>query len=49
MVTPTVWQVLAELSRRDLVSATWLPDRATRAERERAHYRPYLVLRVCRP
>ncbi len=35
--------VLAELSRRDLVPALWLPDFAQRAERERARWRLYLV------
>src|SRR3954470_23639692 len=35
--------VLAELSRRDLVPAIWLPDPAVRAERERARWRPHLV------
>jgi transposase len=35
--------VLAELSRRDLVPAIWLPDRAVRAERERARWRLHLV------
>jgi len=35
--------VLAELSRRDLVPAIWLPDFAQRAERERARFRLYLV------
>jgi len=29
--------VLAELTRRDLVPAIWLPDPLVRAERERAH------------
>jgi transposase len=36
-------QVLAELARRDLVPATWLPDPAVRAERERARWRLHLV------
>jgi transposase len=36
-------RVLAELARRDLVPAIWLPDPAIRAERERAHYRLHLV------
>jgi transposase len=35
--------VLAELSRRELVPAIWLPDPAVRAERERAHFRLHLV------
>jgi hypothetical protein len=35
--------VLAELSRRDLVPAIWLPDPAVRAERERARFRLHLV------
>jgi transposase len=35
--------VLAELSRRDLVPAIWLPDPSVRAERERARYRLHLV------
>jgi transposase len=35
--------VLAELCRRDLVPAIWLPDPAVRAERERARYRLFLV------
>jgi transposase len=35
--------VLAELGRRDLVPAIWLPDPAVRAERERARFRLYLV------
>jgi transposase len=35
--------VLAELSRRELVPAVWLPDPAVRAERERARWRLYLV------
>jgi len=35
--------VLAELSRRDLVPAVWLPDPAVRAERERARWRLHLV------
>jgi transposase len=35
--------VLAELSRRDLVPAIWLPDPALRAERERARFRLHLV------
>jgi hypothetical protein len=37
--------VLAELSRRELVPALWLPDPAVRAERERARFRLYLVRR----
>ena len=37
--------VLAELSRRELVPAIWLPDPAVRAERERARFRLYLVRR----
>lgn len=36
-------RVLAELCRRELVPATWLPDPAVRAERERARFRLYLV------
>jgi transposase len=35
--------VLAELSRRDLVPAIWLPDPAVRRERERARWRLHLV------
>src|SRR5216684_3774302 len=35
--------VLAELSRRDLVPAIWLPDPEIRADRERAHWRLHLV------
>jgi transposase len=35
--------VLAELSRRDLVPAIWLPDFSQRQERERARFRLYLV------
>jgi transposase len=35
--------VLAELSRRDLVPAIWLPDPMVRAERERARWRLHLV------
>jgi transposase len=35
--------VLAELSRRELVPAIWLPDPALRAERERARWRLHLV------
>jgi transposase len=35
--------VLAELSRRELVPAIWLPDPDVRAERERARYRLHLV------
>ena len=35
--------VLAELSRRDLVPAIWLPDPDVRAERERARWRLHLV------
>jgi transposase len=35
--------VLAELARRDLVPAIWLPDPRVRAERERAHWRLHLV------
>ena len=35
--------VLAELSRRELVPAIWLPDFAQRAERERARFRLFLV------
>ena len=36
-------RVLAELSRRELVPAIWLPDPSVRAERERARFRLYLV------
>jgi len=36
-------RVLAELSRRDLVPAIWLPDPEVRAERERARFRLHLV------
>ena len=35
--------VLAELARRDLVPAIWLPDPSVRAERERARFRLQLV------
>jgi hypothetical protein len=35
--------VLAELARRDLVPAIWLPDPRVRAERERARWRLQLV------
>jgi transposase len=35
--------VLAELARRDLVPAMWLPDPTIRAERERARFRLHLV------
>ncbi len=35
--------VLAELSRRDLVPSIWLPDPATRCERELARWRLHLV------
>jgi transposase len=35
--------VLAELSRRELVPAIWLPDPRVRAERERARWRLHLV------
>jgi hypothetical protein len=35
--------VLAELSRRDLVPALWLPDLEVRAARERARFRLHLV------
>jgi transposase len=35
--------VLAELCRRELVPAIWLPDPTVRAERERARFRLYLV------
>src|SRR5437762_2512696 len=34
---------LAELARRDLVPAIWLPDPTVRAERERARFRLHLV------
>src|SRR3989475_2283912 len=37
--------VLAELSRRDLVPAIWLPAPGVRAERERARWRLHLVKR----
>lgn len=36
-------RVLAELGRRELVPAIWLPDPETRAERERARFRLHLV------
>jgi transposase len=36
-------RVLAELCRRELVPAIWLPDPAIRAERERARFRLHLV------
>jgi transposase len=36
-------QVLAELCRRDLVPAIWLPDPQVRGERERARFRLHLV------
>jgi transposase len=36
-------RVLAELSRRALVPAIWLPDASVRAERERARFRLHLV------
>ncbi|MHB8960449.1 MAG: IS110 family RNA-guided transposase [Candidatus Limnocylindrales bacterium] len=36
-------RVLAELARRDLVPAVWLPDPSVRAERERARFRLHLV------
>jgi transposase len=36
-------RVLAELARRELVPAIWLPDPGTRAERERARFRLHLV------
>jgi transposase len=36
-------RVLAELARRDLVPAIWLPDPRVRAERERARFRLHLV------
>src|SRR5437762_14322303 len=35
--------VLAELARRDLVPAIWLPDPLVRAERERTRWRLHLV------
>jgi transposase len=38
-------RVLAELSRRELVPAVWLPDPGVRAERERARFRLFLVRR----
>jgi transposase len=37
--------VLAELCRRDLVPAIWLPDPGTRADRDRARFRLHLVRR----
>jgi transposase len=37
--------VLAELCRRELVPAIWLPDGSVRAERERARFRLFLVRR----
>src|SRR5919198_4811413 len=37
--------VLAELCRRELVPAIWLPDPGLRAERERARFRLFLVCR----
>ena len=36
-------RVLAELARRELVPAIWLPDPANRAERERTRFRLHLV------
>ena len=39
--------VLAELARRDLVPAIWLPDPHVRAERERARWRLHLVRHRC--
>src|SRR5215471_2479026 len=36
-------RVLADLARRDLVPAIWLPDPSVRAERERARFRLHLV------
>jgi transposase len=36
-------RVLAELGRRDLVPAIWLPDPTVRADRERARFRLHLV------
>jgi transposase len=36
-------RVLAELARRELVPAIWLPDPTVRAERERARWRLHLV------
>jgi transposase len=36
-------RVLAQLSRRELVPAIWLPDPSVRAERERARFRLHLV------
>ena len=36
-------RVLAELARRELVPAIWLPDPTNRAERERARFRLHLV------
>src|SRR5919197_2637033 len=39
--------VLAELARRELVPAIWLPDPLVRAERERARWRLHLVRHRC--
>jgi len=36
-------RVLAELSRRDLVPAVWIPPQGVRAERERARFRRHLI------
>ena len=41
--------VLAELARRDLVPAIWLPDPSVRAERERARWRLHLVRHRSQP
>ena len=40
--------VLAELCRRELVPAIWLPDPSVRAERERARFRLHLVRQPAR-
>jgi transposase len=40
-------RVLAELSRRDLVPAIWLPDPQVRGARERARFRLHLVRHCC--
>ena len=41
--------VLAELARRELVPALWLPEPAVRGERERARFRLFLVQRRSSP
>src|SRR3954466_4853085 len=41
--------VLAELARRELVPAIWLPDPAVRGERERARWRLHLVRHPLEP